>query len=157
MEIANPHLQNSKDIIGYSPSELFKIRNFLGILSEEQAEDFMDHLEFVREALDPRVDGPEVFSVIVTGRDAMQIKLWCAVHMPENNSDLFICEFELENDHKFPLVPTYDEPSSPTETLSSKPTNEDFLESTMSKSRPLRVSRYSRKRRGEAAAMEVKH
>ncbi|CCX07160.1 Similar to Cyanobacterial phytochrome B; acc. no. Q9R6X3 [Pyronema omphalodes CBS 100304] len=124
--------ENSREIIGYSPSELFAIGNFLEILSDEQAGDFMDHLEFVREALDPRIDGPEVFSLIVTGRDSTQIKLWCAVHIPEDNNDIFICEFELENDHKYPLTPTDDDlPSTPMDTLAMDPSHEEFLESTI--------------------------
>ena len=116
----------------------------------------MDHLEFVREAMNPRTDGPEVFSLIVTGRDAIQIKLWCAVHIPEDGSGLFLCEFELENDDKFPLNPSYDGEKEPTETLPSNPPARGRWQGTLGTNRPLRVSRYSQKRRGEAAAMEVK-
>ena len=119
----------------------------------------MDHLEFVKEAMNPREDGPEVFSLIMTGRDAIKNKLWCAVHVPEDGSELFVCEFELENDYKFPLNSFCDgekRPREPTETLPSNPTDEDILESTSCVSRPLRVPKYSQRRRGEATTMEVK-
>ncbi|KAA8910033.1 putative cyanobacterial phytochrome B [Sphaerosporella brunnea] len=147
--------ENSKTILGYSPSELFRKGNFYDILSDEQVENLHDHLKFVRDT-DPGKDGPEVFSLIVTGSNAMQIKLWCAVHAPERCGDFFICEFELEDDSIFPLAPSADEElPTPADTLSSRPTHEEFLESTMSSSKPLRVLRSARERRGDAAAMEV--
>lgn len=146
--------ENSKEIIGYSPSELFKRGDFMSILSDEQGSDLIDHLDFVRDN-NLEMDGPEVFSFIVTGPDALQIRLWCAVHLPNDNPDLFVCEFELENDHLYPLNPVYNPPTEPEETLASNPTHEEMVESTMSTSRPLRISRSSRHRRGEAAAMEV--
>jgi hypothetical protein len=43
----------------------------------------------------------------------------------------------------------------PEDTLGSTPSEEDFLESTLCMSRPLRVLRRARKRRGQAATMEV--
>ncbi|KAI5849798.1 hypothetical protein BZA05DRAFT_77452 [Tricharina praecox] len=146
--------ENSKSIIGYSPSELFARGNFLSVLSDEQADHLAEHIEFVRDDSDARLDGPEVFSLNVTGPDAIQIKLWCAIHLPAGDKSLFICEFELEDDSLFPLSLASDS-SEPSETLDSKPTHEELLESTMSSSRPLRVLRSARKRRGDAAAMEV--
>ena len=43
----------------------------------------------------------------------------------------------------------------PEETLGSDPTPEEFAESTVAVSKPLRVLRSTRKKRGEAAVMEV--
>jgi hypothetical protein len=150
-------LQNSKKIIGYSPNELFEKGNFYDILPEEQAQNLAEHLDFVQEEHDDesQADGPEVLSFVVTGPDAVQIKLWCALHLSESNKDLLICEFELENDAKYPLAPPTDETTVPTDTLSSNPTPEEYLESTMNSSRPLRLLRSVRRRRGDAAAMEV--
>jgi hypothetical protein len=145
--------------LGYSPSELFDRENFCSILSEEQIENLFDHIDFVREDTDITVDGPEVFSITVTGPDSINIRLWCALHIPEGNPELFICEFELEEDNKYPLIhlseEVYDGNSSPEDTLASNPTPEEFAQSTTSMSRPLRVLRHARRRRGEAAAMEV--
>jgi len=123
-------------------------------LSDEQADHLAEHIDFVRGDSDARIDGPEVFSLHVTGPDAIQIKLWCAIHLLAGDKSLFICEFELEDDNKFPLSPACDR-SEPLETFDSNPTHEEILESTMSSSKPLRVLRSARKRRGDAAAMEV--
>ena len=116
----------------------------------------MEHLEFVRGETNPQHTGPEVFSLIVTGPDSTPIRMWCAVHLLDDHIGLYICEFELEFDEKNPLVPPVDEFASPTETLDFTPTHEELMESTISTSRPLRVLRAGRRRRGDAAAMEVR-
>jgi hypothetical protein len=142
-------------VLGYSPHELFERQDFFAILSDDQAENFLDHLELVQGDRDTRTDGPEVFSITVIGPEAVQTKLWCAIHIPEGNRGLIVCEFELEEDNRFPLSQASDELASPEDTLESTPTQEEFTESTLSMSRPLRILRHARRRRGEAAAMEV--
>ena len=78
------------------------------------------------------------------------------MHVNENNSGLIICEFELEDDAINPLVPVGEAtPEPPEDTLQSKPTPAELAESTVVASKPLRVLRSARKRKGEAAAMEV--
>ncbi|KAF9730032.1 sensor histidine kinase response [Paraphaeosphaeria minitans] len=32
--------------------------------------------------------------------------LWCAIHVNDSNPGLIICEFELEEDDTYPLVPS---------------------------------------------------
>ncbi|KAK6520990.1 Light-sensor Protein kinase [Arthrobotrys conoides] len=149
--------ENTGVIIGYSPRTLFALPSFTRILSDEQAENLLDHIDFTREGADDLAqNGPEVFSLIVTGRDALQIKLWCAAHIATHDPSLIICEFELEDDQIFPIAAADDEQPPPAEnTLDSDPTEEELLESTTSLSKPLRVLRHARRRRGEAAAMEV--
>lgn len=150
--------ENSKRFLGRSPTELFALESFTDILSEEQADNLLDHIDFIKdEESDVLTNGPEVFtmSIKVPGVSRTR-KLWCAVHINDTNPGLIICEFELEDDPKFPLVPPNEmTPELPEDTLSSNPTEEEFLESTEIKSRPLRVLRSARKRKGEAAAMEV--
>ncbi|KAF3186849.1 Light-sensor Protein kinase [Orbilia oligospora] len=149
--------ENTGTIVGYSPRTLFGLPSFTRILSDEQAENLLDHIDFTREGADDLAqNGPEVFSLIVTGRDALQIKLWCAAHIATHDPSLIICEFELEDDQIFPIAAADDERPPPAEnTLDSDPTEEELLESTTSLSKPLRVLRHARRRRGEAAAMEV--
>lgn len=151
--------QNSKVIIGYSPSALFALDNFCDILSEEQAEELHDHLGFVRDGtFELEHSGPDVFPLIIIAPDSTNIKLWCAIHISNNNQDLMVFELELEDDHLFPLFSPADEelsPLPPEDTLGSDPTEQELLESTISMSKPLRVLRHARKRRGQAAAMEV--
>lgn len=149
--------ENSPAIIGYTPKQLFGLDNFCDILSEEQADNLLDHLDFIRdEGADPTTNGPEVFTLSVRPPRKRSIKLWCAMHINERNPDLIICEFEVENDQIHPLVPVEDTtPEPPEDTLHAQPTNEEFAESTINISKPLRVLRKARKQRGEAAAMEV--
>lgn len=150
--------ENSKRILGRTPKELFALESFTDILSEEQADNLLDHIDFIKdEDSDVTSNGPEVFtmSIKVAGYNRTR-KLWCAIHINDSNPGLVICEFELEEDPLYPLVPPNDlTPELPEDTLSSQPTAQELLESTEIKSKPLRVLRSARKRKGEAAAMEV--
>ncbi|KAF2472635.1 uncharacterized protein BDR25DRAFT_333393 [Lindgomyces ingoldianus] len=149
--------ENSKRIIGRSPRDLFALESFTDILSVEQADNLLDHIDFIKdEDTDVVTNGPEVFTISVKIPNARSRKLWCAMHINDTNPGLIICEFELEDDPINPLVPPNDHtPDLPEDTLNSNPTAEEFAESTEIKSRPLRILRSARKRKGEAAAMEV--
>ena len=149
--------ENSKRIIGYTPKQLFALESFCDILSDEQTDNLLDHIDFIKdEESDPATTGPEVFTLAIRSPSRKMQKMWCAMHINENNPDLVICEFELEDDTLNPLVPTGDTtPEPPEDTLSSDPTPEEYAESTTNSSKPLRVLRSARKRKGEAAAMEV--
>ncbi|CAD6567826.1 MAG: Light-sensor Protein kinase [Alectoria sarmentosa] len=149
--------ENSKKIIGYTPKQLFDLESFTDILSEEQTDNLLDHIDFIRaEDVDPATNGPEVFTLAIRSPARKIYKMWCAMHSNENNRDLIICEFELEDDPINPLVPPGEgTPEPPEDTLNSEPTPEEFAESTVNASKPLRVLRSARKRKGEAAAMEV--
>lgn len=82
--------------------------------------------------------------------------MWCAIHAHSAHPDLIICEFELDDDHDFPLRPDDERtPDVPADTLRSNPTMDELTESTEISSKPLRVLRSARKRRGEAGAMQV--
>ena len=149
--------ENSKRIIGYTPKQLFALESFTDILSEEQTDNLLDHVDFIRgEDVDPATNGPEVFTLAIRSPTRKMHKMWCAMHSNENNRDIIICEFELEDDPINPLVPLGEgTPEPPEDTLQSDPTPEEFAESTVNASKPLRVLRSARKRKGEAAAMEV--
>ena len=149
--------ENSKRIIGYTPKQLFGLESFTDILSEEQADNLLDHVDFIRdEDADVVTNGPEVFTMAIRSPNRKNQKLWCAMHINDRHSHLIICEFELEDDPVNPLVPPNDvTPEPPEDTLDSKPTDEEYQESTQNASKPLRVLRSARKRKGEAAAMEV--
>lgn len=149
--------ENSKKIIGYTPKQLFALESFTDVLSEEQTDNLLDHVDFIRgDDVDPATNGPEVFTLAIRSPARKLHKMWCAMHVNENNRDLIICEFELEDDPINPLVPLGEgTPEPPEDTLQSDPTPEEFAESTVNASKPLRVLRSARKRKGEAAAMEV--
>ena len=149
--------ENSSRVLGYTPRQLFELENFCDILSEEQAENLLDHLDFIRDGdADPATNGPEVFTLSIQSFTRKMQKFWCAMHINGLNPDMIICEFELEDDPLNPLVPASEPtPEPPEDTLHSEPTVKELAESTVNASRPLRVLRSARKRKGEAAAMEV--
>ncbi|KAI0547983.1 hsp90-like protein [Xylaria curta] len=149
--------ENSKLIIGCSPAELFALGSFTDILSEEQTDNLLDHIDFIRdEESDPAISGPDVFSISFRPPKSKPVKLWCAMHVNRSHPDLIICEFEPEDDQRYPIRPP-DEiaPELPQDTLYQSPTSEQLHESTEVSSKPLRVLRSARKRRGEAGAMQV--
>ena len=149
--------ENSRSIIGYTPQQLFALDSFTDILSEEQADNLLDHIDFIKdEDADVVSNGPEVFTLSIRTPKRISNRLWCAIHMNDMNRGTIICEFELEDDMANPLVPSGDiTPELPQDSINSNPTREEYLESTHNASKPLRVLRSARKRKGEAAAMEV--
>jgi hypothetical protein len=144
--------ENSRRIIGYTPQQLFKLDSFCDILSEGQQHNLLDHIDFIREGeIDLASNGPDVFTISVRSS-----KLWCAMHISPSHGNLIICEFELENDEVYPLVPPNEMwPGSPEDTLNCDPTDEEYIESTFNQSKPLRLLRSARKRSGESGAMEA--
>jgi light-regulated signal transduction histidine kinase (bacteriophytochrome)/AmiR/NasT family two-component response regulator len=172
--------ENSGRIIGYTPQQLFQLRSFLDILSEEQQGNLLDHIDFIRdEETDPGTNGPEVFSISIRNgryrgddaggdrRDRRSIKFWCAIHVNRAHPDLVICEFEADDDKQYPLYPPSNVTSgdsmpperaqthTPADTLHANPTAAELIESTEMMSKPLRILRSARNRKGEAGAMQV--
>ncbi|EXJ76324.1 uncharacterized protein A1O5_00832 [Cladophialophora psammophila CBS 110553] len=150
--------ENSVKIIGYTPQQLFKLESFLDIFGEEQADNLLDHLDFIREegGGDVVANGPDVFLLSIKPPQARTRKLWCAMHLSEADPSLVICEFEIEDDAINPLISPDDmTPPVPENTLGGNPTTEELLDSTVNVSKPLRVLRSARKKRTEQAAMEV--
>ncbi|KAI0969528.1 hsp90-like protein [Xylaria arbuscula] len=149
--------ENSEQIIGYSPQALFRLGSFTEILSEEQTDNLLDHIDFIRdEDSDPAASGPDVFSISLRPPKSKTIKLWCAMHVNASHPDLFICEFEPEDDQRHPVRPPDETiPEEPEDTLYQSPTAEELYQSTEISSKPLRVLRSARQRRGEASAMQV--
>ncbi|KAL4735278.1 hypothetical protein BDV11DRAFT_196337 [Aspergillus similis] len=147
--------ENSQDILGYSPNDLFSLPTLCDILPEDQADNFLDHVDFVKEeGYDPSVDGPEVFILTVNQRNGSTVRVWCAIHTSPALNGLVICEFELEAIN--PLTNSgHISPAVPTNTLDVVPTIEQMAGSTITINQPLRVLRRARRRKGEAAAMEV--
>lgn len=149
--------ENSEQLMGYTPKQLFELESFCDILKEDQADTLLDHVDFVRDdAYDPGVDGPEVFMLSIPMPSGEARRFWCAAHVSQAQKDLIICEFEPEDDEIHPLnVEGQTTPAQPAETLGFFPTAEQFAASTINISQPLRVLRNARRRKGEAAAMEV--
>ncbi|WEW55793.1 hypothetical protein PRK78_001226 [Emydomyces testavorans] len=149
--------ENSQRILGYSPNDLFSLDNFCTLLGDDQADILLDHLDFIQDdTWDPSIDGPEVFILSIIQPAGPPGRFWCAIHFNKAKPDLVICEFELEIDHIHPLnVAGETMPLTPARTLGLDPSPDEVEASTVNISQPLRILRNARRRRGEAAAMEV--
>lgn len=150
--------ENSNQLLGYSPKSLFRLTNFLDILTDDQQDNLLDHIDFIKdEDADPAMNGPEIFSMSIRHpKLGRSVKLWCAIHINAAHPDLIICEFELDDDQENPLRPPNEvTPDLPTDTRESNPSEQALAESTEIMSKPLRILRSARKRRGEQGAMQV--
>lgn len=151
--------ENSKRIMGFSPKELFELESFTDILKEDQLATFLEHLDYVRDdSYDLIIDGPEVFLLAIRGTSGGFTRFWCATHVSQENKDIIICELELEDDQLNPLnIEDQKLPETPTNTLQTNPppTEEQYFKSTTSASHSVRSIRDARRKKGEAAAMQV--
>ena len=150
--------ENCARFLGYTATQLFALNSLLDIFSDEQADNLLDHLDYIRDdaAADVVANGPEVFMLSMRSPARRTVKLWCAMHVCDSDYELIICEFELEDDQANPLIPASEgTPDLPQDTLGSMPTAQELEESTVNLSKPLRILRSARKKRGEAAAMEI--
>ena len=136
--------ENSGLVLGLSPHYLFSLASFTDLLNQDQENTLRDHIAFCRdEQQEPHeLDGPEVFLLSGTSQDQRgEWKCWCAMHIIPQ-TDLICLEFELEEDHLFPLAIPLDEQNADKMGMNVEPyepTEEDLSESTTKESRPLRL------------------
>jgi light-regulated signal transduction histidine kinase (bacteriophytochrome) len=149
--------ENSKTIIGKTPEELFALHSFTDIFAEDEANNLRDRINFVKgQETDEAATEPQVFAVKLEISQGLSRTLWCAAHRHHATPDLIICEFEPEDDQLYPFVPpAHLVPDVVESTLDSKPTPEEYLESTENKSRPLRAPQSARKRSGGMYALDA--
>lgn len=147
--------ENSQEIIGFTPHQLFALHDFTSILSGDHLANFLDHLDFVRNGADVASNGLEVFSLSIYPSTQDELKLWCAMHINDRHPHLVICEFE-PGTHQSIQPASEITAQSMEGTLGSQPTEEDWSASTRSASKPLRLSQSARQQPNMAlAAIEV--
>lgn len=148
--------ENSYELMGYSPNQLFQLKSFCDILDADQTDTLLYYVDSLREdTYDPTANGPEVFSLSIVTDLGQTRRFWCAAHINPTQKDLIICELELENDEFNPLNIGGTGASPASSTLSGFRTSERFTATHINLSQPLRTFRNARRSRGEAAAMEV--
>lgn len=100
---------NSREVIGKSPQQLFALISFADLFSGDQADIFIDHVDLIRNEKDDvelEANGPEVFPLDIDVAQGRPRRLWCAMHKCQANPDLITCEFGVENDQMYPHVPS---------------------------------------------------
>ncbi|RKF64783.1 Phytochrome-like protein cph1 [Erysiphe neolycopersici] len=152
--------ENSAKIIGYTPPELFQLDCFTDIFTHKYSDILFDNIKLTRD-LNTSDYGPEVFTLSIklpsSKKKENQI-LWCAMHIHPSQSDLIVCEFELDNDSINPLFSEDNIFSElPEDTLNSFPNESDFAESTIPGNKPLRINRISRKHGRENSAIDMSY
>lgn len=98
--------KNSKDIIGYAPRELFRLDSLCDILPEQQKDDFLDHVRYIKdEEYDIEQNGPDILYLSITRPDGTERDFWCTIHA---TNEAIICELEPEESPSSRLAPSGD-------------------------------------------------
>ncbi|BFZ60602.1 hypothetical protein YB2330_001642 [Saitoella coloradoensis] len=154
--------ENSKDIIGWTPRALFDLKSFTACLTDDSAEDLLEHLDYAKEDghnLDE--SGPEILNVVGRTAKGEEWKAWCAIHASPANKELIVMEFELEDDPRAPI------PSTPTTEIGPddihlesqeepyEPSADDLAESTTNMAKPLRQLARARRTKGKQGPIEI--
>ncbi|KAH8924871.1 hypothetical protein BT69DRAFT_1349174 [Atractiella rhizophila] len=157
--------ENSADILGWKPSALFALDDFLECLDEEDRETFAENVELMdeqEEADGLKQHGPHTFRIAGvrqiprrtpernTSRSASSTttsqeswQCWCASHRPDpqNRPTLIVLEFELVEDDIHPLSTEVKVEEHERGGLDGEPyipTEEDLKISTTSISKPMK-------------------
>ncbi|KAJ5189532.1 CheY-like superfamily [Penicillium cf. griseofulvum] len=88
---------NSEEIIGHSPGELFELLSFCDILLPSQQSNFLAHARFVlSDDYSVEDSGPEVFFVSMLSSDGYTQGVWCTMHTSTVYKNYVICELQPE-------------------------------------------------------------
>ncbi|KAJ5362133.1 CheY-like superfamily [Penicillium brevicompactum] len=86
---------NTKEIIGYSPEQLFASQSFCDFLPSSLRAKFIAHTEAV---LDDHYNiedlGPEIFSLPILSPDGAMQETWCTMHTSQLSKQYIICEIQ---------------------------------------------------------------
>ncbi|KAK3489970.1 phytochrome-like protein [Neurospora crassa] len=90
--------KNSAFVCHYQPSELLSLDSFYQVMPNFQRHLFDVQLRHIRQGYDStkKEQEPVVFAFSFSDPDGRLIPCWCAAHYLGGDTDLFICEFELQ-------------------------------------------------------------
>ena len=139
--------ENSYQICRYHPSQLFAFDSFSAVMPLYQTSLFNHHLRSVRQTYDLKMksEEPVVFPFSFFDPDGRILRTWCAVHYLGGDTDLYVCEFELQDYSMHPLaVPEEEEEEEvyarPIDTLGSDHMDVTTVSSMVSKSQPVVIN-----------------
>ncbi|KAH8665802.1 hypothetical protein BGZ60DRAFT_56168 [Tricladium varicosporioides] len=152
--------ENTQQILGYNPEELFNLKSILDILDDSSQEELQARISYALGSVAPLNEDThlDVFPVIMRGQSDTHNRLWCAVHLSESPNDFVICEFEdysdvfyLRNPEAALLLPKV-----PTAKMGIDVSSEELEKSMTSGSRPLRALQVARRRKQtEFSSMDI--
>jgi len=94
--------ENFHNVVGIKPEHLFELRCFTDVLSQSDRKSFCIRVQALQADQSRKV--PDVFPLTLTSLLGAPIALFCAMHF-NSESDLLVCEFELEKDAFNPSSP----------------------------------------------------
>jgi len=147
--------ENSESVTGIAPESLFELRCFTDVLTQSDRNEFLIRVR-VLHANKLKVH-PDVFTISLTSLRGVPIPLFCAVHR-NDDSELIICEFELEQDIFNPIhPPDHGLPVVPVQAVEHQATEAERLLSTTARSQPLHAVSLARKSSRQLGPMELFH
>lgn len=146
--------ENSQEIIGFGPQDLFELSCFTQLLSPVYKTNFKARIEarklwHQKEKLRAY---PDIFTMML--ESAPHTPMYCALHFRED-AGLFICEFEAKNDLLTDVPPENSSlPGESINVIDNQASEEERIVSTTKYSEPFRTIQRTKNRLGE---MEMFH
>ncbi|KAK0744708.1 hypothetical protein B0T21DRAFT_429410 [Apiosordaria backusii] len=133
--------ENSFQICHFEPAHIFALDNFNKVVPTYQRPLFNTQLRSVRSTYEitRKEQEPVVFDFSFSDPEGLIIPCWCAVHYLGGEVDLYICEFELQDNSLHPMAPYWqaDVPPNPIDTLGSDHMDLATVSSMQSRSQPV--------------------
>jgi light-regulated signal transduction histidine kinase (bacteriophytochrome) len=91
--------ENSKVLIGKTPSELLSLESFTSIIKDTQVDEFVEQIDLIQSRqTDIVANRFEAFTVSMSISKDHFREFWCVMHQTDAHSSSIICEFELHED-----------------------------------------------------------
>jgi light-regulated signal transduction histidine kinase (bacteriophytochrome) len=145
---------NTKSVIGLETEDLFELRCFTDAMTHNDKKEFVFRCHTL--IADPPSRHPDVFQISLTSLRGSPIPLFCAVHV-NRESNLIICEFELQQDVFNPTDTVFMPSEKPVHTTEHQATSEESLLSVTNKSKPLHALKIARQTSRPLDSMDMFH
>ena len=87
--------KNIRDIMGYTPEELFELNSFCDILPQDERAEFLNRTRSIRDKYyNVEQQGPDVLDLTITTSNGEPRNFWCTLHENKENADYIVCEIE---------------------------------------------------------------
>lgn len=139
-------------MVGVGPEDLFELRCFTDILTHRDTKEFILRCHSLLPSSSTR--HPDVFQVSLASLSGTPVPLFCALHIGKE-SDLIICEFELEQDVFNPTSPPCFLPDKTVQVIQHQATLAERLLSMTIRSQPLHALQIARQSSRPLASMDL--
>lgn len=133
--------ENSFQVCHFHPAEIFALDSFNKVVPTYQRPLFNTQLRSVRTTYEitRKEQEPVVFDFSFSDPEGLIIPCWCAVHYLGGEVDLYICEFELQDNALHPMAHYWqaDVPPNPIDTLGSDHMDLATVSSMQTRSQPV--------------------